>query len=121
MLHEKYGLDAYHRFVQLGCIAQGLQQKLAVNIPSTIWTNFRSSMRTMKPAAAPSEAVVAHALRKALEEILLDAPDDHQLAIFLRELGPRTLSNNAICGLRLLTQTPHSQVHNCETNRETLG
>ncbi len=78
-------LDAYHRFVQLGCIAQGLQQHLAVNFRSTIWTNFRSWMRTMKPAAPPSEAVVAHTLRGALEEFLLDAPDDHQLAIFLRE------------------------------------
>ncbi|MCP5022941.1 MAG: hypothetical protein GY930_14350 [bacterium] len=48
-VHRK--LDAYHRFVQRGCIAEGLQQHLAVNFRSTIWTNFRSWMRTMKPAA----------------------------------------------------------------------
>ncbi|HME68654.1 MAG TPA: IS4 family transposase, partial [Myxococcota bacterium] len=35
-------IDAYHRFVQLGCIAQGLLQLLALQERRTVWQHFRS-------------------------------------------------------------------------------
>ncbi|HZL95417.1 MAG TPA: transposase [Vicinamibacterales bacterium] len=76
-------LAAYHRSIQLGCIAQGLLQHLALNHRQQVWRHFRSWMRTMNPAAPPSEAVVAEALRGALPEFLLIAPDDHELKKFL--------------------------------------
>jgi hypothetical protein len=76
-------LAAYHRSIQLGCIAQGLLQHLSLNRRRQVWRHFRGWMRTMNPAAPPSEAVVAHALRGALPEFLLGAPDDHELAKFL--------------------------------------
>jgi hypothetical protein len=76
-------MDAYHRCIQLGCIAQGLLQHLAVNHRKAVWRHFRSWMRTMNPSAPPSEAVVAEALRCALPDFLLHAPNAHALKKFI--------------------------------------
>jgi hypothetical protein len=46
-LRVRRKLAAYHRYVQLGCIAQGLLQYLALSCPSTVWQLFRSWLRTM--------------------------------------------------------------------------
>lgn len=78
-------LAAYQRHIQLGCIAQGLLQYLALYFRQSVWTAFKSWLRTMKTAQPPSEAVVAQALRDALPEFLLGAPDDHNLKKFLLE------------------------------------
>ena len=59
-------LRAYHVHVQLGCIAQGLLQHLAINHTAQVWHCFRSWLRTMNPAMPPSELVVASALRENL-------------------------------------------------------
>jgi DDE superfamily endonuclease len=56
-------LRAYHIHVQLGCIAQGLLQHLALNHTELVWHCFRSWLRTMNPAMPPSELIVASALR----------------------------------------------------------
>jgi len=72
-------LDVYHRYVQLGCVAQGLLQHLAINFRTEVWDAFRSWMRTMREEAAPSEAVVAEALRSSLVDFLLIAPKTHSL------------------------------------------
>ena len=69
-------LAAYHRYVQLGCIAQGLLQYLALSCRAEVWGSFRSWLRTMNPAQPPSEAVVAHALRHTLPEFLADTSSD---------------------------------------------
>ena len=74
---------AYHRYVQLGCVAQGLLQHLALNFRSTVWRLFRSWMRTMKTSAPPSEAVVAQALRTTLPEFLLATGGDQELKEFM--------------------------------------
>ncbi len=79
-------LDAYHRYVQLGCIAQGLLQYLAITARSTVWNLFRSWLRTMRTELPPSELVVAHALRSSLPEFLAGGPPDLILAKFLRRL-----------------------------------
>lgn len=76
-------LDAYHRYVQLGCIAQGLLQYLALSFRVDVWTHFRSWLRTMKPAEPPSEAVVAQALRNTFPEFLLDTSREHDLKKFI--------------------------------------
>ena len=78
-------IDAYHKFVQIGCIAQGLLQYLAINFKSLVWQEFRSWLRTMKPEYAPSEMVVAMALRSSLPQFLHGAPDDHSLKKFIVE------------------------------------
>ena len=59
-------LRAYHVHVQLGCIAQGLLQHLAVNHTAAVWHYFRSWLRTMNPAMPPSELIVASALRSSI-------------------------------------------------------
>ena len=59
-------LRAYHVHVQLGCIAQGLLQHLAINHTAEVWRSFRSWLRTMNEAMPPSELVVANALRTGL-------------------------------------------------------
>ena len=74
---------AYHRYVQLGCVAQGLLQHLALNFRSSVWQLFRSWMRTMKTSAPPSEAVVAQALRTTLPEFLPARCGDHELKKFI--------------------------------------
>ena len=63
-------LRAYHIYVQLGCIAQGLLQHLAINHTAEVWHCFRSWLRTMNPAMPPSELVVANALRCTLPVFL---------------------------------------------------
>ena len=57
---------AYHAYVQIGCIAQGLLLHLSLNHSAEVWRCFRSWLRTMSPLLPPSELVVAHALRPGL-------------------------------------------------------
>jgi hypothetical protein len=78
-------LDAYHRHVLLGCIAQGLLQYLALYHHTLVWQRFGSWLRTMNPARPPSEAVVAQALRNTLPEFLADSPEDCTFKKFLLE------------------------------------
>ena len=59
-------LRAYHVHVQLGAIAQGLLQHLAINHRPQVWREFWSWLRTMNPAMPPSELVVDNALRTGL-------------------------------------------------------
>src|ERR1035437_4572622 len=59
-------MAAFHNHVQLGCIAQGLLQHLAINHTAEVWRSFRSWLRTMNPALPPSELVAANALRAAI-------------------------------------------------------
>ncbi|MGH7411103.1 MAG: transposase [Candidatus Methylomirabilis sp.] len=83
--HVRRKLAAYHRYVQLACIAQGLQQHLAVDFRTGVWDHFKSWMRTMKPGLPPSEAVVAQALRANLDPFLVAAPEHHPLRKFILE------------------------------------
>jgi hypothetical protein len=79
-------LAAYHRFVQLGCIAQGLLQLLALEHRPTVWQRFRSWLRTMNPQQPPSEAVVVQALRTTLPEFLADPAAPADLVKFLERM-----------------------------------
>jgi hypothetical protein len=67
----KRKIKAYHCYVQIGCIAQGLLMHLSVNFSSTVWKSFRSWLRTMKKDLPPSEMVVSYALRSSLPVFLL--------------------------------------------------
>jgi hypothetical protein len=72
-------MRAYHLYVQIGCIAQGLMIHLAVNYGEQVWRQFRSWLRTMDPTRPPSELVVAYALRDALSDFLEDDGQDTEL------------------------------------------
>ena len=78
-------IAAYHRHIQLGIIAQGLLQILSATVPKLIWHSFGSWIRTIRPGLAPSELVVAIALRNTLPEFLADAPETSILTKFLRK------------------------------------
>lgn len=76
-------MNAYHQYVQLGCIAQGLLQHLAINFRELVWAKFRSWLRTMKKNRVPSEMVVAHAMKSSLSEFLLDTSTEPELKKFI--------------------------------------
>lgn len=78
-------LAAYHRHMQLGLIAQGLLQILSSTIPELIWSSFGSWIRTIRPGLAPSEQVVAIALKNSLPEFLADTDKASIFTKFLRE------------------------------------
>jgi hypothetical protein len=77
-------LAAYHGYIQLGLIAQGLLQCLAILQPRSIWCQFGSWLRTVRSGILPSEQVVAVALRHALPQFLAVSSADHPLAKFIR-------------------------------------
>lgn len=93
----KRKMGAYHRYVQLATVAQGLLLYLGISFRSLVWNRFGSWMRTMKPENAPSELVVAQALRSTLPHFLLDCQDNHELKKIVRE----KLDPNRVPGLRL--------------------
>jgi len=81
----KRKIEAYHRFVQLGCVAQGLLQYLSLAYGKEVWAQFRSWLRTMNTNNPPSELVVSYALRSSLFEFLMNSPQDHKLKKIISE------------------------------------
>jgi hypothetical protein len=78
-------LAAYHRFIQLGLIAQGIMLALATTVPQLVWASFGSWLRTIRPGIVPSEAVVACALRNTLPYFLADNSPASILAKFIQQ------------------------------------
>ena len=78
-------IDAYHRHIQLGLIAQGLLQILSATKPQLVWRSFGSWIRTVRPDLAPSEQVVAIALRQTLPEFLATAAKTVGIVKFIRD------------------------------------
>jgi len=78
-------IAAYHRHIQLGLIAQGLIQFLSATQPKLVWQSFGSWIRTIRPGLAPSEQVVALALRNTLPQFLATAAKTSILVKFIRE------------------------------------
>jgi hypothetical protein len=79
-------LAAYERHIQIGLIVQGLFQYLAAFHHRAVWRFFGGWLRTENHALAPSELVVAHALRNSLPDFLLSLPQTDLLKKFL---GPK--------------------------------
>jgi hypothetical protein len=81
--HVRRKLAAYERHIQLGLIAQGLLQYLALSFRRVTWFNFHSYIRTACPQKPPSEWVVSHALRHAWFDFLRGSPQSTILKKFL--------------------------------------
>jgi len=64
-------LAAYHRFIQIALIAQGVLQCLAATAPALVWSSFGSWLSTIRPGIPPSELVVMIALRNSLPDFLV--------------------------------------------------
>lgn len=90
-------LAAYHRHIQVGLIAQGLLQTLAIQHPRLVWSSFGSWLRTIRPGIAPSELVTAAALRHSLPDFLAQRGEACSFQKFLRE----RLEPPPSCPLRL--------------------
>jgi hypothetical protein len=82
-------MNAYHVFVQAGAISQGLLQYLAAVAPGQVWNSSGSWLRTIRPGVAPSELVVASALRQTLPDFLLNNVETASIAKFIVERQDR--------------------------------
>ena len=78
-------IDAYHRYVQTGLIAQGLLQYLSATFPQLVFSSFGSWFRTIRSDFSPSELVAAIALRNTFTEFLSDSSQDSILKKFILE------------------------------------
>lgn len=78
-------IAAYHCHIQLGLIAQGLLQILSATQPNLVWRSFGSWIRTVRSGLAPSEQVVAVALRHTLPDFLATAAKTSILVKFIRD------------------------------------
>jgi len=78
-------IHAYHVYIQLGFIAQGVLQILALCRTESLWKHFGSWMRTSRHGVLPSELVAVLALRHSLPAFLADSLPDHSLVKFLRD------------------------------------
>ncbi len=78
-------LGAYHRHIQIGLIAQGILQYLAVRFPQLVWASFGSWLRTIRSGIPPSELVTAAALRNSLPDFLAERLTAPLFKKFLQE------------------------------------
>jgi hypothetical protein len=74
----KEKMEAYHRFVAVGLVAQGFMQYLSTYFPLDVYS-LSPWLRTNTRSGHPSEATVAQALRPALFEFLASTDDTHAL------------------------------------------
>ena len=74
-------IRAYHIFMQVGFIAQGLMQYLSLYHPKLVWSNFGSWLRTIRCDVPPSEKIVAISLKSTFVEFLLD----ERIAVILKK------------------------------------
>jgi hypothetical protein len=81
----KRKIAAYHRHIQLGLIAQGIMQCLAITKPQLVWSKFGSWLCTIRPGIPPSELVVMSALRQELPEFLATCGPSSIFGKFLRQ------------------------------------
>jgi hypothetical protein len=91
-------MDAYHRFVQTGLVAQGLLQYLSASFPQLVFSSFGSWFRTIRTDFSPSELVTAIALRQSLPEFLSDSSQESIFKKFIIE----RIDLNRSEGLRLV-------------------
>ena len=88
-------INAYHLFIQLGLIAQGLLQFLSIYHHGKVWENFGSWLRTIRDKTLPSEMVVSMAMRNSYPKFL---NDESKGSIFKKFLRERLESNHLYSG-----------------------
>lgn len=77
-------IQAYHLFMMLGFIAQGLMQYLAICHSQLVWSNFGSWLRTIRPGIPASEKVVSIAMSQSYPEFIADSQNELNFKKFLR-------------------------------------
>jgi hypothetical protein len=83
----KRKIDAFHRYIQFGCVVQGVLIFLATKKTAAVWKNFDIWMRTIRKNSAPSESIVAQALRSSFPRFLRGSVFGRALMLFLHQKG----------------------------------
>ncbi len=91
-------MRAYHLHIQLGVIAQGLLQAMAITKPKQVWALYGSWLRTIRPGVPPSEALTALAMRNSLPQFLAGSIKNNILAKIMR----RNIDPGRAEGMRLV-------------------
>lgn len=78
-------INTYHKYIQLGIIAQGLLQYLASVKSTSVWKRFGSWIRTIRPGIPASENVVGVAIKNSFPEFLAGMSDESTFKKFLCE------------------------------------
>ncbi len=81
--HIRRKLGAYERHIQVGLIAQGLLQYLALNFRRATWFNFHTCIRMAAPKNPHPNGGVAQALRHTWPQFLRDCAQSLTLKKFL--------------------------------------
>ncbi len=76
--------ETYHRYMQMGIIAQGMLQYLSSVFSKKIWERASTFIRTKKTGKAASEAVVRDYMREVFPEFLVGSSKNHEVAEFIR-------------------------------------
>ena len=79
----KRKMHAYHVFLFMGVVTQGLMQYLSACHTELVWQSFGSWLRTIRKGVAPSELVVSMSLRNTLPEFLIAGRYFNSLAKFI--------------------------------------
>ena len=83
-------MAAYNLFMQVGVVAQGIMNCLAILNPKEVWASFGSWIRTIRPGLPPSELVTADALRNKWSEFLVSGIENSNWLKFVaRRQCPR--------------------------------
>lgn len=81
-------MNAYHLYIQMGLISQGLCQYLSIVCSDSVWSLFNGWLRTIRPGLSPSVQVVQNALRASLPEFFACFPNQLKWRIFLKKILP---------------------------------
>ena len=76
-------LRAFHVFMFMGVVTQGLMHYLSACHTEPVWQCFKSWLRTIRHGVAPSEMVVKIAMRNELPEFLLVGAKNNPIAKFI--------------------------------------
>jgi hypothetical protein len=76
--------ETYHRYIQMGIIAQGLLQYLSCMFSKKIWEKSSTFIRTRRTEKSASEAVVRDYLREVFPEFIADSIKNRELTRFIR-------------------------------------
>ncbi len=78
-------LHAYHVYMMMGVITQGLMHYLAACHTALVWQSFGSWLRTIRVGVAPSELAVATAMRNTLYVFIRTCHQTNTLAKFITD------------------------------------
>lgn len=83
-------LHTYHVYLFMGVVTQGLMHYLSACHTDLVWKSFGSWLRTIRQGVAPSERVVALAMRNTLDEFLIGGNSNNNITKFIIQRQRRT-------------------------------